>query len=128
MRCFTAMEIKLASFTIGGLQFIWASVISIEPRGQLSMMLQLYDLRYEFVTLLAAAGALLMSGSLFQWRKMRHIGLWLTPMICFPAFGVLIGHGVTAGALAFSLPFLGIMALVTFFMDAKRKPRGKMDS
>lgn len=127
MRCFTAAEIKLSSFTIGGLEFIWASVISLDPNGRLSMLLQLYDLRMEFVSVLSVAGALLMAGSIFPWRKMRHVGLCLSPLVTFPTFGVLIGHGLT-GALSFSLPFLGIMSLVTFFMDAKRKPRATMDN
>lgn len=127
MRCFSAKEIKLASFTIGGLEFIWASAISMNPGGRLSMMLQLYDVRVEFVSILAAAGVFLMLGSTCPWRKMRHFGLWLTPMITLPTFGVLIGHGL-AGLWSFSLPFLGVMALVTFFMDAKRKPRAEMDT
>lgn len=117
----TGSEAKLSSFIIAVLQLIWAALVTLTDK-KLGLMLALYGLREVFSVAMAASSFLILIGCMFPCRKVRHTGLWLTPFICLPTFGILLDNGMV-GLSAFVLPFLGAMALVIYFMDSQGKPR-----
>jgi hypothetical protein len=118
-------DLKLSSIILGGLQVLWGLGFLFNPGGRLAMLLELWNLRVFFAVFLELSGILLLIGSVFPYRKIRHLGLLLTPMITFPTFGVALTYE-TLNAVALSLPFVGLAALVIMFLDAKGKPRAKV--
>ena len=122
MRCFTSFEIRASSFVLGEMMLIWSAVVYLDYHGRLSLMLDLWGAREIFSLAMGIAGLMMIVGSIFPMRKLRHAGLWLTPLVSFPAF-MLLAENNMIGLKSISLPVIGIMSLVIFFMDAKRKPR-----
>ena len=127
MRNASALEIKLSAVILGGLEAIWGMGMITGPMGNVGRLLELWGLKDEFGSLLLFAGLLVCLGSTFPCRKLRHWGLMLTPMICFPTFGLAVDNNMV-NAFALSLPFIGCMALLIMWFDTSRKPRAKMDS
>lgn len=122
------MELRLSAFIIGVLELIWAASITFDGGGRLANMLQMYQLHEEFSSLMALSSMFILLGSIMPCRAIRHVGLWITPIIMFPAFGLLVDNNITSAA-SFSLPFIGMMALFVYYMDVRGKPRAeKMDS
>ena len=124
------MELKLSAFIIAIFELIWAATVTFDKGGRLAGILQLYGLREEFSSMMAASSMCILLGCMFPCRKLRHAGLWITAFAVFPAFGLMVDNNMTSSA-AFSLPFIGLMALFIFYVDVRGKPRQnveKMDS
>jgi len=122
IRCFTAAEVKLSCVMLGTLMLLWAANVGLDHEGRLYMMLDLWQARGLFALVMFISGALLVSGGICHARKIRHIGLMLTPFSTFPAYFLLLENSL-AGVRALSLPFLGVMAVVLWVFDARGKPR-----
>lgn len=122
---FNPGEIKISAFIIGALEILWGMGMLYNPSGRLASLLELWDARELFGCSLLLAGLLLVAGSAFPCRKIRHAGLILTPMITFPVFGFVLDNNVV-NVFSLSLPFLGMMALLIMFMDSRGKPRAKI--
>ncbi len=118
----TMFEVRLSCLILGAFQLIWSAVIMWDDQERAAMLLDLYNMREFYSMFMLISGTMLVLGAVWPVRKIRHIGLWTTPMIAFPTFGLLTSNNMT-GALSFSLPLIGIMALVVLFYDSMRKPR-----
>lgn len=116
------MELRLSAFIIAIFELIWAASVTFDGGGRLAGILQLYWLREEFCILITTSAMCILLGLVFPCRKIRHVGLWLSAFAVFPAFGLLVDNNITSAA-AFSLPFLGMMALFIFYLDVRGKPR-----
>lgn len=125
-RCLNAKEIRFASILIAGLELIWAWIVYFEGRGRLSFFLQIYDAREEFAALMVLCALMIVAGCLWPCRKLRHWGLWTTALISFAIFWFMFYLEIY-GLMFATLPWVGLMALVIYFMDSVRKPREKMD-
>jgi hypothetical protein len=122
---FNPGELKISAFIIGALEVLWGIGMLYNPHGRLSALLELWGVREIFAVMLLLAGLLLVCGSAFPCRTVRHAGLILTPMITFPTFGFAVDNNMI-NVFALSLPFLGAMALLIMFMDSRGKPRAKV--
>jgi len=116
------LEIKLSGFIIGMTELIWAAATLGSSHGRIAGLMELYGTREEFGLLLALSGLLIVVGSVFPCRNVRHWGLLLCPFVTFPACGVAVAHNLM-GVGALLLPFIGMMALLTMWFDARGKPR-----
>lgn len=126
MKPFTALELKLSAFIIGVLELIWGFVALMDSRGRVSMLMELYSVREEFGLTLLLSALLLLTGSVFPCRNVRHWGLIICPLVTFPVSGfALTNNIINVGSLA--LPFLGAMALLILWFDVRGKPRAKLD-
>lgn len=118
------LEIKLSGFIIGMMELMWATSTLWDTKGRIALVMDLYGTREEFGLLLAISGLLIVTGSVFPCRNIRHWGLLMCPLVVFPAAGVAVMHNmVSFGTLL--LPFIGAMALLTMWFDARGKPREK---
>ena len=125
MSRFNPGELKISAFIIGALEILWGIGMLYNSTGRLAALLELWGVREMFAIFLLLAGLLLVCGSAFPCRKIRHSGLILTPMITFPTFGFAVDNNMI-NTFALSLPFLGAMALLIMFMDSRGKPRAKV--
>ena len=125
-RCLNATEVKLASILIAGLELIWAWIVYYDGRGRLSTMLEAHHARDEFAAIMVACALMILIGCAAPRRKLRHIGLWTTAIVSFAIFCFMVQQQIY-GLMFVTLPWVGLMALATQFMDGLGKPREKVD-
>lgn len=80
------------------------------------------EIAVEWGVLMFLNGLLLMVGSLRPWRSGRHIGLTFCCFQMFALGGFFIERDVFTPVSA-SMPWFGLMALITMLAEVKGKPR-----
>ena len=113
---------KIASFMLGGIMLLWAAIPLASDESLLVKYLNLDDVTGEWGFVMLANGLLLMIGSLFQWRSMRHIGLALCCFVMFAFGGYFFAWGLFTPVTVL-MPYLGLMSLITLMAETKAKPR-----
>ena len=121
-----ATEIKMSAFIIGMLELVWGFSAAFDLRGRMSMMLDVYSVREEFAALLLISGFMIIAGSVFPCRKIRHGGLILCPFVTVPAFGFALTNNITSAS-AVTLLFIGVVSILIMWFDVRGKPRAKLD-
>ena len=121
------MRCKFDALIIGGLEVLWSAVVFLpSTTSRLALALQDYGIESVWGLMLLSSGILCVTGAMLPYRNLRHVGLWLSAMVMFPTFGVMVQEGIMS-IVSLSIPFLGIMALVLWANDVRNKPREKMD-
>lgn len=113
---------KIASFMLAGIMLFW-SALSLGPDESLFVKyLELENVEFQWAFILFANGMLLLLGSIFPWRSMRHIGLALGcfVMMAFGGYFFLLGLFTPVTVV---MPYLGLMSLITLMAEVKGKPR-----
>ena len=101
---------------------IW-SFITFGPDDSLFVRtLEESGIAAEWGVLMFLNGLLLMAGCLLPWRAGRHIGLTLACFQFFALGGYFFEMEVFTPVSA-SMPWLGLMALITLMAEVKGKPR-----
>lgn len=115
-------HLKISAFSLAGIMLIW-SFLAFGPDDSLFSR-TLADGRYadEWGVFMFLNGLLLMIGCLCPWRAGRHIGLSLCCFQFFALGGYFFRMGVITPVSA-SMPWLGLMALITLMAEVKGKPR-----
>ena len=114
---------KIAAVMLGGLMLIWAA-LALGPEESLFVQsLNRNGVADEWGFILASNGLLLFLGSIFTWRSMRHIGLALGTFTMFALGGVFFEDGLIT-PVSVSMPWLGLMSLITLMAEVKGKLRG----
>lgn len=114
---------KIAAVMLGGLLLMW-SMLALGPEDSLfASSLRAQDVQAEWAAIMASNGILLLAGSLFPWRSGRHIGLALCSFNMFALGGFFFEQGLVT-PVSVSMPWLGLMSLITLMAEVKGKPRG----
>ena len=115
-------HLKISAFTLSGIMLIW-SFLAFGPESSLFYQ-TLDDGGYaaEWGVFMFLNGLLLMIGCLCPWRAGRHIGLSLCCFQFFALGGYFFRLGIFT-PVSSSMPWLGLMALITMLAEVKGKPR-----
>lgn len=115
-------HLKISAFTLAGIMLIW-SFLAFGPEGSLFYQ-TLDDGGYsaEWGVFMFLNGLLLLIGCLCPWRAGRHIGLSLCCFQFFALGGYFFRLGIFT-PVSSSMPWLGLMALITMLAEVKGKPR-----
>ena len=115
-------HLKISAFTLAGIMLIW-SALTLGPDDSLFVRtLNEGGIAGLWGVLMFANGLLLMLGCLFPWRPGRHIGLSLC-CFQFMALGSYFFEMEIFTPVSASMPWLGLMALITLMAEVKGKPR-----
>ena len=115
-------HLKISAFTLSGIMLIW-SFITFGPDDSLFVRtLEQTGIAAEWGVLMFLNGLLLMVGCLCPWRAGRHIGLTLA-CFQFMALGGYFFEMQVFTPVSASMPWLGLMALITLMAEVKGKPR-----
>jgi len=115
-------HLKISAFTQAGIMLIW-SFLAFGPDDSLFVRtLNESGIAAEWGVLMFLNGLLLLIGCLCPWRAGRHIGLALC---CFQMFalGSYFFELEVFTPVSASMPWLGLMALITLMAEVKGKPR-----
>ena len=113
---------KIAALILGGILLFW-STLALGPDESLFVMaLEHSGYALEWSAIMFCNGLLLLLGALIPWRSGRHIGLALG-CFTFTALGGLFFLDGVVTPVTVTMPYLGIMSLITFLAEAKGKPR-----
>jgi len=115
-------HLKISAFTQAGIMLIW-SFIAFGPDDSLFVRtLNDEGIAALWSFIMFANGLLLMIGCLCPWRSGRHIGLALC-CFQFMALGGYFFEMEIFTPVSASMPWLGLMALITLMAEVKGKPR-----
>ena len=115
-------HLKISAFTQAGIMLIW-SFLAFGPEDSLfSRTLIEGGYAEEWGVFMFLNGILLMIGCLCPWRAGRHIGLTLA-CFQFMALGGYFFEMEVFTPVSASMPWLGLMALITLMAEVKGKPR-----
>ena len=113
---------KISSVIIGGIQIMW-SVIAFGPNDSLFYRtLRESSFEEEWAVMLSSVGLLIVFGSFFKCRRMRHIGLALSALVMTALGGTFFLAGVVT-PVSVIMPFLGVMSIIILLSEATGKPR-----
>lgn len=118
---------KIASVMLAGIMIFW-SALALGPDDSLFVKyLKMEDVEAQWAFILFSNGLLLLLGSIFPWRSMRHIGLALGCFVMMAFGGYFFAWGLFTPVTVL-MPYLGLMSLITLMAEVKAKPRtGKKD-
>lgn len=115
-------HLKISAVTLGGIMILWG-FLALGPQDSLFVRyLNHSDLAEEWGGTMFLNGLMLLIGSFFPLRKLRHIALTLC---CFQ-MTALGGYFFELGLftpVTVTMPYLGLMALITLMAEVKGKPR-----
>lgn len=115
-------HLKISAFTLAGIMLIW-SALTLGPDDSLFVRtLNEEGIAVHWGVMMFANGLLLMLGCLFPLRSLRHIGLSLC-CFQFMALGSYFFEMEIFTPVSASMPWLGLMALITLMAEVKGKPR-----
>lgn len=101
---------------------IW-SMLSLGPEESLFVQtLNHHGVAVEWGFILSANGLMLLLGSFVPWRSMRHMGLAFGTFTMFALGGVFFQDGLMT-PVSLSMPYLGLMSLITLLAEVQGKPR-----
>ena len=113
---------KIAAVMLGGLMLIW-STLALGPEESLfAQTLNKEDVAIEWGFILGSNGLMLLLGSLVPWRSMRHMGLAFGSFTMFALGGFFFKNGLLT-PVSLSMPYLGLMSLITLLAEVQGKPR-----
>ena len=113
---------KISAVTLAGIMLIW-SFLTLGPDDSLFVRtLNEEGIAVHWGVMMMLNGLLLLIGSVFPLRSIRHIGLTLC---CFQmmALGGYFFELEVFTPVSASMPWLGLMALITLMAEVKGKPR-----
>lgn len=115
-------HLKISAFSLAGIMLIWG-LLALGPQD--SLFYRTLDdggIAAVWGVFMMLNGLLLMIGCLCPWRSGRHIGLSLCCFQFMALGGYFFRMGVFTPVSA-SMPWLGLMALITLMAEVKGKPR-----
>jgi len=116
-------HLKISAFTQSGIMLIW-SLLTFGPDDSLFVQtLNEGGIAAQWGVGMFLNGLLIMIGCIFPWRAGRHIGLTFACFQFFALGGYFFQMAVFTPVSA-SMPWLGLMALLTLLAEVKGKPRG----
>lgn len=118
---FGTVETRWATLLIGIQEALWASAPLID-QGHLAKALGRHGDDWFFVMFFC--GVMLIVGSIFPCRSLRHIALFLSSVVWMVTFGLLIKQQATLSAPMLTIPAMGIFCLLLLFNDAAKKGDG----
>ena len=123
-----ASEIRLCTLLIGIVEMAWAftGIIGV-PQSLFKMLLADSGLEREWFFVMVLVGALTSAGAIFPWRSGRHIGLFLSALLWLTMTGVFMSS-LSLTPVTVTMPIFAVFAVGLIYVDAKRKPREKLDS
>lgn len=113
---------KISAVTLGGIMILW-SFLAFGTEGSLFVRtLEQEGVAGEWGVAMFLNGLLLLLGSFFPWRRLRHIGLTLCCFQMFALGGFFFRLGIFT-PVSVTFPYLGLMSLITLMAEVKGKPR-----
>jgi len=113
---------KISAVTMAGILLIW-SMLALGTEDSLFVRtLNDSGLAIQWGFMMFINGLMLLLGSVFPWRSLRHIGL---TFCCFQmmALGGYFFELQIFTPVSASMPWLGLMSLITLMAEVKGKPR-----
>ena len=113
---------KIAAVMLGGVMLLWSFIALGPPDSLFAATIQKMNTQCEWAAIMACNGILLLAGSLFPWRSLRHIGLALCCFNMTALGGFFFLQGLVT-PVSVTMPYFGLMALITLMAEVKGKPR-----
>lgn len=115
-------HLKISAFMLAGIMLIW-SFLAFGPSDSLFVRtLNDAGLAQQWGGIMFLNGLLLLAGCILPWRSGRHIGLILCCFQMFALGGYFFEREIFTPVSA-SMPWLGLMSLITLMAEVKGKPR-----
>ena len=115
-------HLKISAFSLAGLMLIWGQLAFGPDNSLFVQTLNEEGIAAQWGVLMMLNGLLLMVGCICPLRSLRHIGLTLC-CFQFVALGGYFFQLEVFTPVSASMPWLGLMALITLMAEVKGKPR-----
>lgn len=115
-------HLKISAVTLGGIMILWSFLAFGTDDSLFVQALAEEGALPYWGTFMFLNGLLLLLGSFFPLRRLRHIGLTLCCFQMFALGGFFFRMGIFT-PVSVTMPYLGLMSLITLMAEAKGKKR-----